>query len=394
MTQRRRSAVAAATPSRPPRRGRSRCVPWLGATTAALGGCAYACCWPSPTTASHPLQPILRVRERDLDVPTFVDTYVRPRVPVIVELEAPERTERTVLAALRGACAREPITLLSAIMAEFVDAARASYGLALALALARRAAGGSGGAAALVAEAELTMGELFARIDAAPFPPPAPPFAPAVRRLRALGFTQLAGVIRLFGLGLSSSRLYLTDTPPRQALPGCMAEVLAAFVRDGASEHWVSPFDASIFRAKITTRMPHVRLFLGAPGTASYPLHGDVGPGDLFFRVLAGAKRVALFEATDAAAAALTPLWMLPHPANHSFAHDPFAAAPPADVSVDGAAAPVAGGWAATIGPGEVLYAPERFLHQVENVGRSGTLGLINKWPLELDRETVRQISR
>ena len=136
MTQRRRSAVAAATPSRPPRRGRSRCVPWLGATTAALGGCAYAC-WPSPPAASHPLQPIRRVRERDLDVPTFVDTYVRPRVPVIVELEAPERTERTVLAALRGACRNEPITLLSAIMAEFVDAARASYGLALALALAR-----------------------------------------------------------------------------------------------------------------------------------------------------------------------------------------------------------------------------------------------------------------
>ena len=222
MTQPRRCTVATATP-RPPRR-RSRCVPWLGATTAALGGCAYAC-WPSPPAASHPLQPIRRVRERDLDVPTFVDTYVLPRVPVIVELEAPERTERTVLAALRGACRNEPITLLSAIMAEFVDGrARAtawrwrwrSPGGRRRLRRRRGACGGGGAhdGRAICADRRGALPAAGTAVCAGG--------AGTRARLHAAG-----GRSPPFGLGLSSSR---STSPTRSApaLPGCMAEVLAA----------------------------------------------------------------------------------------------------------------------------------------------------------------------
>ena len=320
---------------------------------------------PSAQPASHPLQPVRRVREVDLTPQAFALEFVETRTPVVVELAGPSDSQRR--SALEQAltseeCGRQPVSLMSSVDRQLFDEAGwlTYLGLSLVLRLA-----GAGGAAEHVERSTLPLEQFAARVRGSR--PGERPFARSAALLDALSFPRLAGALRSAGAHIEASRLYLHDVKPGEpgfTLPrDCVDGLRVAIKGLGATPSHASAFDAELLRSGPETLagidLSPTRLFYGATGTASYTLHQDVAHGDLFFRVVSGAKRFAIFPApTEETLLALRPLSRMPYPLNHSFAYDPFASLPPDAETETGGAAPVAGGLVVTLRPHEVLYVP------------------------------------
>lgn len=362
------------------------CSTMAVASTVAVAAVLLGLGRPSAQPASHPLQPVRRVREVDLTPQAFALEFVETRTPVVVELAGPSDAQRR--SALEQAltseeCGRQPVSLMSSVDRQLFDEAGwlTYLGLSLVLRLA-----GAGGAAEHVERSTLPLEQFAARVQGSR--PGERPFARSAALLDALSFPRLAGALRSAGAHIEASRLYLHDVKPGEpgfTLPrDCVDGLRVAIKGLGATPSHASAFDAELLRSGPETLagidLSPTRLFYGATGTASYTLHQDVAHGDLFFRVVSGAKRFAIFPApTEETLLALRPLSRMPYPLNHSFAYDPFASLPPDAETETGGAAPVAGGLVVTLRPHEVLYVPGEAIHTVQNVGRSPTLGLCSR---------------
>ena len=273
-----------------------RAVRWRRAVAAICAAAAVHTILWQRAKPSMPLLPVRRLAEAGLTVELFVLEHMRARVPALITLAQPEASRDGGLEAVlrSAACASQRVDLLNPLHRALLGAAERSWLTERFLHVALLLAGeGSGGLVALRARANMTLAHLVRQLDAAPVQPRLAGFGFVWLSwlLQSWGLTRVVGTLKAFSLGLTSSHLYLSDVVPAAALSSCAGAVRAALAHHGASEQHVSSFDAALQRSNLSRGTsprlpPQTRLFYGAPGTASYPLHVDVDRGDLFFRVV------------------------------------------------------------------------------------------------------------
>ena len=360
------------------------------------------------------LAPIQRLRESELTLERFLKDHLYPGVPVIIHLEADRSqltadTLRTALLAnmSNGGCV---VGRLERDGKRDVPLDAALAGVSATHALLHSME--SGGPLLRVLSGVLSrlrfgdslyeplpMVNLANEVEAAPWPPA---MTSRVRRgvrralLRLGAPTALVGAWLLLETALAPRYLsdtYLTHCPAALALlahahgegsifgtPPTASEGIS-IERDGLNatldELW-DHADVAANRATSTEWHEGPKIFWGAPGSWSYPTHLDHLDGDVFFRVLDGQKRFAIYRLE--AMPHLRYMTFLPaHTAAYVF--DAYLNAPADSTLAESiACAPAASdpplGWAATLGPGEVLYMPGNLPHAVTNLGSGGTLNV------------------
>ena len=283
-----------------------------------------------PPPPSHRTRAIPRMREKHLNVDYFLTEHMLLSVPLVIELDRSRAATDT--AALLDAVFEslsKPMPAMGPVTAAFLEHSK-NTPLAILHQLQPNVQNKS--LRALLSEAERS-----------PWPLQPGRLASVVQSLKRwsqyASIHVLAGALALLELALAPA--YLADVPLNQT-----SEAAAALLEQRG--HSLSSIeDAVRSRLGLPPSHPHdqmPRFFLGAPGSAAYPLHQDLADGDVFFRVYRGAKRVAMFPEAEG------PLlgrnhWLPPPASGRMFAWDPFISF--ADDSFAGSAHAPAGatGW-------------------------------------------------
>lgn len=389
-------------------------ITWCGATVIA-GAFLLVLLAATPSLADCPrLAPIKRFRESELTLERFLGDHLYPSVPVIIQLEAgpSQFTADMFRAALLanvsdGGCVagrrvrdgKRDVPLdadlagISATHSLLHDLESGGPVLSMLSAVLSRLRFRDG------LHEPLPMTTLANEVQAAPWPPAMTNrMRRGVRRalLRLGAPTALVGAWLLLETALTPRYLsdtYLTHCPAALAMLSHAHGEGSVFGAHPTASEGISierfglnqmldelwdDVDVAANRATSTEWHEGPKVFWGAPGSWSYTTHLDELDGDVFFRVLDGQKRFALYR--PEAMSHLRHMTFLPPPTT-AFVFDAYLDAPADAILAESAAcAPAAAdpplGWAATLGPGEVLYMPGNLPHSVTNVGGGGTLSV------------------